>query len=126
MMIIVTLAVCLAAINIVTFLAFRIDKMRAEEGQWRIPETKLLTLALCGGWFGAKLAQRRYRHKTRKQPFCRMLGLVPVVWIGAVAVLGTLSASPHLPNMVASAFSMSEQTNEARRVTPKFFTSVKN
>lgn len=88
-----TLAAMLAWVLIVSLLAYRAfaaDKRRAERGEWRIPETRLLTWAMIGGWPGAKLAQRRLRHKTRKQPFATMLnlsGIVPVVV--AVAVLST-------------------------------------
>lgn len=32
-------------------------------------------LALLGGWAGAKLAQGRFRHKTRKEPFRSLLNL---------------------------------------------------
>ncbi len=49
-----------------TFLAYRSDKRRAELGQWRIPESTLHLLELLGGWPGAFLAQRIFRHKTSK------------------------------------------------------------
>lgn len=52
-----------------TFLAYRSDKRRAETGAWRIPEFRLHLLALLGGWPGAFLAQRQYRHKTAKVSF---------------------------------------------------------
>jgi uncharacterized membrane protein YsdA (DUF1294 family) len=45
------------------------DKAAAGSGRWRTPESTLHVVALFGGWPGALLAQRIYRHKTRKQPF---------------------------------------------------------
>lgn len=73
--------------NVLAYMAFGIDKGRAERGEWRIPEVTLLLLALAGGWIGAKLAQRRFRHKTRKQPFAAVLNLIGAAQIGAVALL---------------------------------------
>jgi uncharacterized membrane protein YsdA (DUF1294 family) len=57
------------ALSLVAFLACRSDKRRAEAGQWRIPEATLHLLALLGGWPGAFLAHRAYRHKTAKLSF---------------------------------------------------------
>ncbi|MFT7596427.1 MAG: uncharacterized membrane protein YsdA (DUF1294 family) [Paracoccaceae bacterium] len=70
-----------ALINIATYEAFRWDKYQAKARGWRVPEATLLGLALWGGWFGAKLAQRKFRHKTRKMPFRRLLNLIPIFWI---------------------------------------------
>jgi uncharacterized membrane protein YsdA (DUF1294 family) len=58
-----------AGANLAAFLAFSIDKRRAENGAWRIPERTLLTFAFYGGSLGALLGQQVFRHKTRKEPF---------------------------------------------------------
>ncbi|MGH1415038.1 MAG: DUF1294 domain-containing protein [Pelagimonas sp.] len=63
-------------INVAAFLAFWVDKRRAKTHEWRIPEKTLLGLAVAGGSPGAKLAQIRLRHKTRKQPFATLLNLI--------------------------------------------------
>ncbi len=47
----------------------RLDKQLARSGGRRIPEIKLLFIALMGGWPGAFAAQRMFRHKTRKVSF---------------------------------------------------------
>jgi uncharacterized membrane protein YsdA (DUF1294 family) len=54
------------AVCILTFLLYRADKRRAEEGKRRVPETTLHLAEFAGGWPGAYLAQRTYRHKTSK------------------------------------------------------------
>ncbi len=54
------------AVSFFTFLAYRTDKMRAQAGEWRIPEATLHFSELLGGWPGGFLAQRKYRHKTAK------------------------------------------------------------
>jgi uncharacterized membrane protein YsdA (DUF1294 family) len=45
------------------------DKHRAKKEQWRIAETTLHLLEFCGGWPGALIAQRLFRHKNRKIAF---------------------------------------------------------
>jgi uncharacterized membrane protein YsdA (DUF1294 family) len=57
------------ALSTFAFFAYRSDKRRAEAGEWRIPESTLHFMELIGGWPGAFLAQRRFRHKTSKTPF---------------------------------------------------------
>jgi len=74
-------------INFATYEAFRWDKRQAQSRGWRVPENTLLGIALLGGWFGAKLAQHKHRHKTRKMPFRRLLDLIPVLWIVLIVVL---------------------------------------
>ena len=51
------------------FLMYGADKSAAEQGSWRTSESTLHTIALVGGWPGALVARRVFRHKTRKQPF---------------------------------------------------------
>ena len=49
--------------------AYGIDKSAAQSGRWRTSERTLHVLALIGGWPGALIAQRVFRHKSRKQSF---------------------------------------------------------
>jgi len=72
-MLIVVALLALAAINIAAFVAFGIDKDRAERERQRLPENHLLLLALFGGAVGAVAGQQFFRHKTRKQPFRTLL-----------------------------------------------------
>lgn len=55
-----------AGINALTYLIYKADKRRAQEDGWRVSERMLHTFELLGGWPGALLAQRRFRHKTAK------------------------------------------------------------
>jgi uncharacterized membrane protein YsdA (DUF1294 family) len=61
--------VAAAAMSFFTFLLYLADKERARDGEWRIPELTLHLFAFFGGWPGAFLAQRWFRHKTSKFPF---------------------------------------------------------
>ncbi|MFS3129498.1 DUF1294 domain-containing protein [Nocardioides sp. Bht2] len=58
-----------AALSLVTFAAYGLDKSAARRGRRRVPENRLHLLAIVGGWPGALAAQRTFRHKTVKQPF---------------------------------------------------------
>lgn len=78
----------------VAFALYRADKSAAIRGAWRVSESTLQTVSLLGGWPGALLAQRVYRHKTRKQPF------QTVFWITVVtncAVLGWVAIGGPIP-----------------------------
>lgn len=74
-----------AVVNILTYMSFKIDKAQAMIGAGRIPEASLLAQALFGGSLGAKIAQRRFRHKTRKQPFRATLNMICGVHLFALA-----------------------------------------
>ncbi len=75
------------AVNIVAFVAFGVDKDRAERERQRLPENHLLLLALFGGAIGAVAGQQFFRHKTRKQPFRTLLIGALLVNIAAAAWL---------------------------------------
>lgn len=75
------LACWLVLINVLTFLAFGLDKWKAKrkeknEKVRRIPEKNLLLMAAAGGSLGALLGMRAFRHKTLHKAF--RLG-VPVI-----------------------------------------------
>ena len=59
----------LACINLLAFLMYGFDKWRAIRDGWRIPEARLLTVAVLGGSVGAYLGMKIFRHKTRKNKF---------------------------------------------------------
>ncbi len=60
------LAGALITVSSVSYLLCRSDKKRAELGEWRTPESLLHFLELIGGWPGAYIAQRKFRHKVAK------------------------------------------------------------
>jgi uncharacterized membrane protein YsdA (DUF1294 family) len=51
------------------FVAYALDKAAAIGGVWRLPEAFLHLLGLAGGWPGALVARRLFRHKSRKASF---------------------------------------------------------
>jgi uncharacterized membrane protein YsdA (DUF1294 family) len=56
-------------ISLASVACYAQDKRKAERGEWRTPESVLHVLDLLGGWPGGLLAQRVFRHKTRKLSF---------------------------------------------------------
>ncbi|NNL17280.1 MAG: DUF1294 domain-containing protein, partial [Boseongicola sp.] len=59
-------------------------KRKARDDGQRISESNLLSLAFFGGSPAAKFAQRRFRHKTRKQPFALQLNIVVGLQIASI------------------------------------------
>ena len=70
------LGVASLVVSLLTFLAYRSDKRRAEAGKWRIPESTLHLAELAGGWPGAFVAQRTFRHKTSKVSYQAVFWLI--------------------------------------------------
>jgi uncharacterized membrane protein YsdA (DUF1294 family) len=58
-----------ALMSIVSFVAYGLDKRRAQKDGRRVPEKTLQLMALFGGWPGALMGQRTFRHKTQKLSF---------------------------------------------------------
>ena len=76
-----------AAINLVTFLIYGIDKLRAKRGAWRIPEKTLFLLPLLGGSVGAIAGMRVFHHKTKHWYFKYGLPLILILQIALVVWL---------------------------------------
>lgn len=74
----------LAAINIVTFLAYGIDKSRAKRGAWRIPEKTLFLLPVLGGSIGAIAGMKVFHHKTKHWYFKYGLPLILLAQLALV------------------------------------------
>lgn len=77
-----------ALVNIWTFMLFGLDKIRAEEGTWRVSEGTLLAWAFLGGTIGAYTGRAVFRHKTRKQPFSSNLHQTAIFQVFAAALAG--------------------------------------
>ena len=80
-----TIIYYLIIINIVTFLVYGIDKLKAKKALWRIREASLLMLAILGGSIGAWLDMKVWHHKTLHKKF--RYG-IPAIIIIQLAVIG--------------------------------------
>lgn len=59
------LYVYLILANIAGLASMGMDKARARQHRWRIPERNLFLIALLGGSLGSVLGMQLFRHKTR-------------------------------------------------------------
>ena len=69
----------IAALSLLTYVVYAVDKGAAQRNDQRIPEKNLHLLALLGGWPGALLAQQHLRHKSIKQPFQKVFWFTVVM-----------------------------------------------
>ena len=79
----------LLLINIVAFLAMGLDKWKAKNDAWRIPESTLMSLVLLGGGIGGIAGMYTFRHKTKKPKF--YIGFPAILLFEIVAVIYILT-----------------------------------
>lgn len=75
------------SINLINFVLFYLDKKRARNRQWRIPESTLLFISLLGGTIGGLVGMNLFRHKTKKMKFVIGMPLILIVNILIVKYL---------------------------------------
>jgi uncharacterized membrane protein YsdA (DUF1294 family) len=75
------------ACSLLSISQYAIDKRQAGIAGPRIRERTLLLTALAGGWPGALIGQRLFRHKTRKQPYKARLWLAIAFHLLLVALV---------------------------------------
>ena len=81
------LLIYLAAINIVAFFLYGIDKWKAQHDKWRITEATLLWIAVAGGSIGALLGMRLWHHKTQHAKFKYGLPAILILQIATVVAV---------------------------------------
>ena len=54
-------------LSLFTFIAYWLDKKKAQRGAWRIKEATLLLMSFIGGALGGFLAMKKFRHKTTRE-----------------------------------------------------------
>lgn len=76
-----------ALLSAISFLLYGLDKRAATRGAWRTSEARLHFFEWLGGWPGGLLAQRVFRHKTRKASFQVMFYLAVFANLAALGWL---------------------------------------
>ena len=73
--------------SLACFITYGFDKRQANNGGRRVPERTLHMMGFLGGWPGALVGRRRFRHKTRKVSFRVVFWLVVGLHICVVTVV---------------------------------------
>jgi uncharacterized membrane protein YsdA (DUF1294 family) len=77
----------LTLMSVVTFLYYGWDKRQSRIDGWRTPETRLHWLAFLGGWPGAMIGQKFFRHKTQKSGFKILTWAAAILHFAGVALI---------------------------------------
>ncbi|GAB2839335.1 DUF1294 domain-containing protein [Microbacterium insulae] len=78
-------------LSLVALAVYGRDKRAARRGRPRVSEQSLLLLGALGGWPGSIVAQRVFRHKTRKRSFRRAFWTTVVLNVVTLAGFLTLA-----------------------------------
>lgn len=81
------LLVYLLIINAAGFFLMLADKRRAKKNLWRVPEARLIALALFGGSMGVLGGMYAFHHKTRKGKFTVGIPLILLFQAGLAVLL---------------------------------------
>jgi uncharacterized membrane protein YsdA (DUF1294 family)/cold shock CspA family protein len=79
--------------NLIAFLYYYMDKTAALKGAWRKSEDSLHLLSLIGGWSGAYIAQKLFRHKTKKASFQWVYKLTVLIHCTAIVMIAVPNLS---------------------------------
>lgn len=83
--------IAFAAISLINFILYGIDKLKAQHKAWRIPERTLLLLSFFGGGAGGTLGMLAFRHKTKHWYFV-FVNALGFIWQAALVIyLATLA-----------------------------------
>jgi len=86
----IAVGVVAALASLLSFVLYGFDKRRARLDGQRVPEKRLHALALLGGWPGAMLGQRFFRHKTVKTRFRIIFWMTVACHVATVSGVGWL------------------------------------
>ncbi len=73
----------LALVNLVAAILFFMDKKKAQDNKWRIPEKTLHVFELMGGVFTILVMMYIIRHKNQKRDYFMWTYLIFGLWLGA-------------------------------------------
>ena len=79
--------VLVTSLSLVSFVLYGWDKRQARLKRWRISEATFHWLSVLGGWPGAILGQKTFRHKTQKTKFRIWFWLAVTVNLIAMGLL---------------------------------------
>ena len=84
----------IAITGVIAFLAMGIDKARAQDRAWRVPEKTFYSLGLVGGAFGLVIGMIAFHHKTTKSSFVGIAYILAGLWLGILLWAKSFLGSP--------------------------------
>lgn len=78
----------IAFVNTISFALMGLDKKKARDQKYRIPEKTLFIWVIVGGSLGGFLGMKLFRHKTQHLQFKYGFPLILLVHLVFIAVLG--------------------------------------
>lgn len=85
-----------------TLIAYRLDKMAAKRSHRRTPEKTLHLLALIGGWPGAIIGRKLFRHKSKKLSFQVTFWVTIILNCAALAWLLSMDGLAFIESMIGA------------------------
>lgn len=82
----VMVIVILLMINLIAFIMYGLDKMKAKKDAYRISEAMLIFIAAIGGSVGAMMGMTVFRHKTQHKKFT--LGVPAILLVQIILGVG--------------------------------------
>ena len=77
----IAIVIYVAAMNIAAYFLMYLDKQKAKNQQWRIPERTFFSLSMLGGFIGVHLGMQHFRHKTQHFRFKFIVVLSGILWL---------------------------------------------
>ena len=85
-----------------TLIAYKLDKTAAKRSHRRTPEKTLHLLALFGGWPGAIIGQKLFRHKSKKLSFQVIFWATIILNCAALAWLLSMDGLPLIESLTGT------------------------
>ena len=82
---ITNIAIYLIVVNVIGFFSMGIDKWKAKNNAWRIPENTLFGITALGGGIGTIAGMYTFRHKTKKLKFT--IGLPAILILESILII---------------------------------------
>lgn len=79
--------IVVVVMSVACFIAYGLDKRQAKNGGRRVSERTLHLMAFLGGWPGAMIGQRQFRHKTQKVAFRIVFWIALGLHVGIVGAI---------------------------------------
>lgn len=89
--VIIVIAVYILLLNILGFALMGIDKWKAKNHAWRIPESTLFIIAVIGGSIGSIIGMHVFHHKTRHRYFMYGMPAILIIQLLIIFILSKAS-----------------------------------